>query len=160
MRGSYRARGRRERPRRRSRYDGFRTPSTRRGTRTHMSTRTPSRTRAAVARTLPELGAAPAGRGDVALVPTMGARHDGHRALLRAARASAPTVVMSLFVNPAQFGPGEDFARYPRDETVDVAIAGEEGADVVFAPGVETMYPADFSSFVDPGPLAAELEGR
>jgi pantoate--beta-alanine ligase len=125
-----------------------------------MSTRTPSRTRAAVARTLPELRAALAGRGDVALVPTMGALHDGHRALLRAARASAPTVVMSLFVNPAQFGPGEDFARYPRDEAADVAIAGDEGADVVFAPGVETMYPADFASAVDPGLVADELEGR
>ena len=125
-----------------------------------MPTRTPSRTRAAVARTLPELRAALAGRGDVALVPTMGALHDGHRALLQAARASAETVVMSLFVNPAQFGPGEDFARYPRDEAADVAIAAEEGADVVFAPGVETMYPAGFASAVDPGPLATELEGR
>ena len=107
----------------------------RRGTRTHMPIHSPSRTRAAVARTLPELAAALAGRGDVALVPTMGALHDGHRALLRAARGSAATVVMSLFVNPAQFGPGEDFARYPRDEEADVAIAGDEGADVVFAPG-------------------------
>jgi pantoate--beta-alanine ligase len=125
-----------------------------------MPTRTPSRTRAAVARTLPELRAALAGRGDVALVPTMGALHDGHRALLQTARASAETVVMSLFVNPAQFAPGEDFARYPRDEAADVAIAAEEGADVVFAPGVETMYPAGFASAVDPGPLATELEGR
>jgi pantoate--beta-alanine ligase len=125
-----------------------------------MPTRTPLRTRAAVARTLPELRAALAGRSDVALVPTMGALHEGHRALLRAARGSAETVVMSLFVNPAQFGPGEDLARYPRDEAADVAIAGDEGADVVFAPGVETMYPADFASTVDPGRLAAELEGR
>jgi pantoate--beta-alanine ligase len=125
-----------------------------------MPTRTPSRTRAAVARTLPELGAALAGRGPVALVPTMGALHDGHRALLRAARAGAPTVVMSLFVNPAQFGPGEDFGRYPRDEAADVAIAGAEGADVVFAPDVGTMYPGGFATAVDPGPLAAELEGR
>jgi pantoate--beta-alanine ligase len=125
-----------------------------------MSTRTPSRTRAAVARTLPELAAALAGREAVALVPTMGALHEGHRALLRAARASAPTVVMSLFVNPAQFGPGEDLARYPRDEEADVAIAEEEGADVVFTPGVDTVYPADFAAVVDPGPLAAQLEGR
>ncbi|MDX6619275.1 MAG: pantoate--beta-alanine ligase [Gaiellales bacterium] len=125
-----------------------------------MSTRTPSRTRAAVARTLPELAAALAGREAVALVPTMGALHEGHRALLRAARASAPTVVMSLFVNPAQFGPGEDLARYPRDEAADVAIAEEEGADVVFTPGVDTVYPADFATVVDPGPLAAQLEGR
>ena len=125
-----------------------------------MPTRTPSRTRAAVARTLPELAAALAGRGDVALVPTMGALHDGHRALLRAARASADTVVMSLFVNPAQFGPDEDLARYPRDEAGDLAIAAEEGADVVFAPAAETMYPRGFATAVDPGPLALELEGR
>ena len=125
-----------------------------------MPTRSPSRTRAAVARTLPELEAALAGRDDVALVPTMGALHDGHRALLRAARRSAGTVVMSLFVNPAQFGPGEDFARYPRDEGADLAIATDEGADVVFAPGAETIYPPGFAATVDPGPLAGELEGR
>jgi pantoate--beta-alanine ligase len=90
----------------------------------------------------------------------MGALHDGHRALLRAARADSRTVVMSLFVNPAQFGPGEDLTRYPRDEAGDVAIAGEEGADVVFAPGVSTVYPPGFATSVDPGPLADELEGR
>jgi pantoate--beta-alanine ligase len=125
-----------------------------------MPTQSPSRTRAAVARTLPDLRAALAGRDDVALVPTMGALHDGHRALLRAARAAAGTVVMSLFVNPTQFGPGEDFARYPRDEAADLAIAAEEGVDVVFAPGAETIYPAGFATTVDPGPLGAELEGR
>ena len=124
-----------------------------------MPIRSPSRTRAAVARTLPELEAALAGRDDVALVPTMGALHDGHRALLRAARRSSATVVMSLFVNPAQFGPGEDFARYPRDEDADVAIAADEGADVVFAPGADTIYPDGFATTVDPGPLASELEG-
>ena len=124
-----------------------------------MPIQSPSRTRATVARTLPELRAALAGRDDVALVPTMGALHEGHRALLRAARSSAATVVMSLFVNPAQFGPGEDFARYPRDEASDVAIAGEEGADVVFAPDVATIYPDGFATAVDPGPLADELEG-
>jgi pantoate--beta-alanine ligase len=125
-----------------------------------MPTRSPSRTRAAVVRTLPELGAALAGRDDVALVPTMGALHAGHRALLRAARASAATVVMSLFVNPAQFGPGEDFARYPRDEAADFAVAGDEGADIVFAPGVQMVYPEGFATAVDPGPLAEELEGH
>jgi pantoate--beta-alanine ligase len=125
-----------------------------------MPIHTPSRTRAAVARTLPELAAALAGRDDVALVPTMGALHDGHRALLRAARGSSATVVMSLFVNPAQFGPGEDFARYPRDEQADIAAAGEEGVDVVFAPGPKTVYPEGFAASVDPGPLAGELEGR
>jgi pantoate--beta-alanine ligase len=125
-----------------------------------MPTRSPSRTRAAVVRSLPDLAAALAGRGDVALVPTMGALHDGHRALLRAARASAGTVVMSLFVNPAQFGPDEDFARYPRDEAADLAVAEDEGADIVFAPGVETMYPQGFVTVVDPGLLGDELEGR
>jgi pantoate--beta-alanine ligase len=125
-----------------------------------MPTRSPTRARAAVVRTSVDLTAALAGRGDVALVPTMGALHDGHRALLRAARASAPTVVMSLFVNPAQFGPGEDFARYPRDEAADIAIAEDEGADIVFSPAVEAMYPVGFSTAVEPGPLAGELEGR
>jgi pantoate--beta-alanine ligase len=125
-----------------------------------MPIQSPSRTRAAVARTLPELAAALAGRDDVALVPTMGALHDGHRALLRAARLSAATVVMSLFVNPTQFGPGEDFARYPRDEEADLAIAGEEGTDIVFAPSAQAIYPDGFATSVDPGPLAGELEGR
>jgi pantoate--beta-alanine ligase len=114
----------------------------------------------ALARTAPDLGEALAGRNDVVLVPTMGALHDGHRALLRAARRSDATVVMSLFVNPSQFAPDEDFARYPRDEAVDLAIAAEEGVDLVFAPGVETVYPDGFATSVDPGPLAAELEGR
>ena len=125
-----------------------------------MPIHSPSRTRAAVARTLPELAAALAGRDDVALVPTMGALHDGHRGLLRAARRSSATVVMSLFVNPAQFGPGEDFARYPRDEEADLAVASAEGADVVFAPGAEIVYPEGFAASVDPGPLGGQLEGR
>jgi pantoate--beta-alanine ligase len=111
-------------------------------------------------RTLPDLGEALAGASDVVLVPTMGALHDGHRALLRAARRTDATVVMSLFVNPSQFAPDEDFARYPRDEALDLAIAAGEGVDVVFAPGVETVYPAGFATVVDPGPLARELEGR
>jgi pantoate--beta-alanine ligase len=125
-----------------------------------MPIHSPSRTRAAVARTLPELAAALAGRDDIALVPTMGALHDGHRALLRKARDSSATVVMSLFVNPAQFAPGEDFARYPRDEQADVAVASAEGADVVFAPDAAVVYPEDFAVAVDPGPLGGELEGR
>jgi pantoate--beta-alanine ligase len=120
----------------------------------------PSRTRAAVARTLPELAAGLAGRGDIALVPTMGALHDGHRELLRAARSSSATVVMSLFVNPAQFGPGEDFARYPRDEEADLDVAAAEGVDLVFAPDEQTVYPTGFATSVDPGPLGGQLEGR
>ena len=95
----------------------------------------------------------------VALVPTMGGLHDGHRALLRAARADADKVVMSLFVNPTQFGQGEDFARYPRDADRDRAIAAEEGVDEVYAPTVEDVYPAGFSTSVDVGPLADVFEG-
>jgi pantoate--beta-alanine ligase len=125
-----------------------------------MSIHSPSRTRAAVARTLPELTAALAGRDDIALVPTMGALHDGHRALLRAARRSSATVVMSLFVNPAQFGPGEDFDQYPRDEEADLAVASAEGADLVFAPDPGVVYPDGFVASVEPGPLGDELEGR
>jgi pantoate--beta-alanine ligase len=95
----------------------------------------------------------------VALVPTMGGLHDGHRALLRAARAEADRVVMSLFVNPTQFGEGEDFARYPRDADRDRAIAAEEGVDEVYAPTVEDVYPTGFSTTVDVGPLAGVFEG-
>jgi pantoate--beta-alanine ligase len=130
------------------------------GYRSDMPIHSPSRTRAAVARTLPELAEALAGRDDVALVPTMGALHEGHRALLRAARSSSATVVMSLFVNPAQFAAGEDYARYPRDEQADLAVAAAEGADLVFAPAAQTVYPEGFATSVDPGPLGGELEGR
>jgi pantoate--beta-alanine ligase len=119
-----------------------------------------TRTRAELVRSVPDLARALDGLDDVALVPTMGALHEGHRALLRAARASAPTVVMSLFVNPTQFAPGEDFERYPRDEALDLAIAAEERADIVFAPGADVIYPAGFAASVDPGPLARDLEGR
>ena len=77
----------------------------------------------------------------LALVPTMGALHDGHLELVRQARNRAATVVVSVFVNPTQFGPQEDFARYPRDLDRDVALAASAGADVVYAPSVTTMYP-------------------
>jgi pantoate--beta-alanine ligase len=77
----------------------------------------------------------------VGFVPTMGAFHDGHRSLMRAARASHDTVVVSLFVNPLQFGPSEDLARYPRDLAGDLAAATAERVDIVFAPPVEEMYP-------------------
>ena len=93
------------------------------------------------------------------LVPTMGALHAGHRALLRRARAECDEVVMSLFVNPAQFGPGEDFDRYPRDEERDRAIAAEEGVDRVFAPSVAEMYPQGFATTVSVGDLGAAFEG-
>ena len=95
----------------------------------------------------------------VALVPTMGGLHNGHRALLRAARAEADRVVMSLFVNPTQFGEGEDYTSYPRDGERDRRIAAEEGVDEVYAPTVEDVYPTGFSTSVHVGPLAEAFEG-
>jgi pantoate--beta-alanine ligase len=95
----------------------------------------------------------------VGLVPTMGALHDGHRALLRAARAECDRVVMSLFVNPTQFGPGEDLDRYPRDEAGDRAIAADEGVDEVYAPAVADMYPDGFATVVSVGELGRRFEG-
>jgi pantoate--beta-alanine ligase len=93
----------------------------------------------------------------------MGALHDGHRALLRRARKIARpngAVVVSVFVNPLQFGPGEDFGRYPRALDRDVAVCGEEGAAVVFAPDHAQMYPAAQLVTVDPGPIGQVLEGK
>lgn len=96
----------------------------------------------------------------VVLVPTMGALHDGHRELMRRARSiPGSTTVVSIFVNPLQFGPGEDFDRYPRDLDADLEVCREEGVELAFAPEVDTMYPEGFSVRVDPGPLGAELEG-
>ncbi len=92
-------------------------------------------------------------------MPTMGALHDGHRALLRAARAECDRVVMSLFVNPTQFGSGEDLDRYPRDEAGDRAVAAEEGVDDVYAPAVADVYPEGFSTSVSVGDLARRYEG-
>jgi pantoate--beta-alanine ligase len=98
--------------------------------------------------------------GPVALVPTMGALHEGHRTLVRAARERAATVVVSVFVNPTQFGPGEDFDRYPRTWDADLAALAEEGADVVFHPPVDEVYPPGAVGVtVDPGPLGSVLEG-
>lgn len=98
----------------------------------------------------------------VALVPTMGALHEGHATLLRTAREQADrgAVVASVFVNPLQFGPGEDLARYPRTLDDDLAVCEKEGVDVVFAPAVDVVYPGGEPSVtVEPGSLAAELEG-
>ncbi|HET7521291.1 MAG TPA: pantoate--beta-alanine ligase [Candidatus Limnocylindria bacterium] len=95
----------------------------------------------------------------IALIPTMGAFHAGHLALMAAARSDADVVVVSLFVNPAQFGPSEDLARYPRDEKADAAAAEAAGVDVLFAPSVDEMYPPGFDTWVDPGALATVLEG-
>ncbi|HEY6731717.1 MAG TPA: pantoate--beta-alanine ligase [Solirubrobacterales bacterium] len=96
----------------------------------------------------------------VGLVPTMGYLHEGHLSLIRAARAECDLVVMSLFVNPTQFGPGEDLERYPRDEERDLRLAAEAGADLVFAPGVDEVYAADTSTAVEvTGPLTSVLDG-
>jgi pantoate--beta-alanine ligase len=96
----------------------------------------------------------------IGLVPTMGALHEGHLSLLRAARAECDAVVMSLFVNPAQFGPGEDLDRYPRDEERDLRLAAEAGADFVYAPSVEEVYPEGFATQVEVGgDLTGVLDG-
>jgi pantoate--beta-alanine ligase len=98
--------------------------------------------------------------GPVALVPTMGALHEGHRTLVRAAKQLGGGVVVSVFVNPTQFGPGEDFDRYPRTWDADLAALAEEGADVVFHPPVEEVYPPGaLGVTVAPGPLGGVLEG-
>ncbi len=98
--------------------------------------------------------------GVVGLVPTMGALHAGHLSLLRAARAECDTVVMSLFVNPAQFGDSTDLNGYPRDEAHDLTLAETEGVDIVFAPGVDEIYPPGFQTWVDVTELGSILEGR
>jgi pantoate--beta-alanine ligase len=96
----------------------------------------------------------------VALVPTMGYLHDGHLSLVRAARAQADEVVVSLFVNPAQFNEASDLDAYPRDEARDAALAAEAGADLLFAPSEDEIYPAGFSTQVRvTGPLTETLEG-
>lgn len=95
----------------------------------------------------------------IGLVPTMGAFHAGHLALIRAARAESDVVVVSLFVNPSQFNAAEDLARYPRDEASDARLAEAEGVDLLFAPVAEELYPAGFDTWVELGELATVLEG-
>jgi pantoate--beta-alanine ligase len=96
----------------------------------------------------------------VALVPTMGALHPGYLALVRAARERADVVVVSIFVNPTQFGPGEDFEAYPRDIPRDIEALKVEDVDVVFTPSVGAMYPAGVETVVEPGPIATLWEGE
>ena len=96
----------------------------------------------------------------VCLVPTMGALHDGHRELIRhARRVPGASVVVSVFVNPLQFGPAEDLSRYPRPFASDVEVCRDEGVELVFHPDVEELYPEGSSVTVHPGPLGSELEG-
>jgi pantoate--beta-alanine ligase len=107
-----------------------------------------------------EAVAAARARGQrVGFVPTMGALHEGHAALVRAARAASGFVVVSIFVNPTQFGPKEDFARYPRTLDADRKLCAEAGADLIFAPGVEEMYPTNSLTFVEVGELGDRLCG-
>jgi pantoate--beta-alanine ligase len=114
-----------------------------------------------VARTVQDVRAALGERrdGQIGLVPTMGALHAGHLALLEAARDTCETVVMSLFVNPAQFGDPADLNGYPRNEARDLAFAREAGVDVVFAPGASELYPPGYQTWVEVAELGAILEG-
>ena len=116
-----------------------------------------------VVRTVDEMRAAVrsarAEASSLGLVPTMGALHEGHLSLVSAARAATDAVVLSIFVNPLQFGPSEDLAAYPRDEDRDLDVARERGVDIAWLPGVADMYPQSPVVTVDPGPLGEVLEG-
>jgi pantoate--beta-alanine ligase len=111
-------------------------------------------------KTIAELRAGLAGSGEIGLVPTMGAFHEGHLSLFRAARAENDLVVVSLFVNPAQFDEQGDLAAYPRDVARDVRLAEEAGIDLVFAPEVDEMYPPGYETWIDVERLGAGLEGE
>jgi pantoate--beta-alanine ligase len=115
-----------------------------------------------VCRTITEIRAAlePHRDGMIGLVPTMGALHAGHLSLIAAARAECGAVVMSLFVNPAQFGDAGDLNGYPRDETRDLAAAADAGVDLVFAPDAAEIYPPGFQTWVEVTDLGAVLEGE
>jgi pantoate--beta-alanine ligase len=116
-----------------------------------------------VARTLAELKdrTAPwrSAGASIGLVPTMGALHDGHLALVRRALQSNDRAIVSIFVNPTQFGPNEDFGAYPRREAEDLAKLAGLGVDLVWAPDAAEMYPPDFSTFVEVGDLTRHLDG-
>jgi pantoate--beta-alanine ligase len=98
--------------------------------------------------------------GEVGLVPTMGALHDGHLSLVAAARAENDVVVASLFVNPAQFDEGADLAAYPRDEERDARLAADAGVDVLFAPSADEMYPPGFATWIDVDVTGGEADAR
>jgi len=109
---------------------------------------------------IPELRVALAGAPrPVGFVPTMGALHEGHAELVRRCRAQCPTVVASVFVNPMQFGPNEDLARYPRDLAADERLLERHGCHALYAPSVKDVYPDTFSTRVDIGPLVTVYEG-
>ncbi|MBC6467974.1 pantoate--beta-alanine ligase [Actinomadura alba] len=114
-----------------------------------------------VAETREELAAARADIRDwpLALVPTMGALHEGHRSLIRRARKIADVVAVSIFVNPLQFGPGEDLDRYPRTLDIDLRVCADEGVDLVFAPTLDVMYPAAPEVRVSSGRMGGIVEG-
>jgi pantoate--beta-alanine ligase len=95
----------------------------------------------------------------IGIVPTLGALHDGHGSLIRAAHNQCGLVIVSIFVNPTQFGPNEDYARYPRTFEADCALARAEGADLIFAPSVEELYPAGAATFVEVEGLSNRLDG-
>lgn len=109
-------------------------------------------------RTIEEMRSAPR-QGTTGFVPTMGAFHEGHLSLFRAAREENDVVVASLFVNPAQFGPKEDLAKYPRDEERDARLAEEAGVDYLFAPAPQEIYPPGFQTWVEVEELSRTLEG-
>lgn len=115
-----------------------------------------------VARTIAEIrdALAPLRSAPIGLVPTMGALHEGHLALIRQARAENDTVAMSLFVNPMQFGANEDLARYPRDEARDLELATGAGVDIVFAPAPDEIYPPGFQTWVEVKEVSRPLEGE
>jgi pantoate--beta-alanine ligase len=111
-------------------------------------------------RTIREVRQELAGGGQVGLVPTMGAFHEGHLALFRAAREDCEAVVVSLFVNPTQFGTNEDLSRYPRDEARDAQLAEAAGVDILFTPSDEEMYPDGYATWVDVEETGAEGNAR
>src|SRR5687768_12106697 len=111
-------------------------------------------------KTIAEVRAWRSDAGDVGLVPTMGYLHAGHVSLVERARRENEDVAASIFVNPTQFGPKEDFAAYPRDFDRDAALLEAAGCDVVFAPEVAEMYPAGAGTLVDVGPVSSPLEGE
>jgi pantoate--beta-alanine ligase len=123
-------------------------------------TTTDRRTTTHVLRTRAELREALAGVArPLGLVPTMGWLHAGHRSLMQRARAADATTIATIFVNPRQFNEAADYQRYPRNEARDLAICEEEGVDIVFAPGVEEVYPPGFDTVVSVGEVARPLEG-